>query len=61
MTKGFLDHMRIMPDHRVPGVMTYPLDDILLTTPVGASIQNSEPSSSPLNDLGFRPGNRGRR
>lgn len=35
MTKGFLDHMRIVPDHRVPGMVTYPLDEILLTTLVG--------------------------
>jgi predicted transposase YbfD/YdcC len=35
MTKGFLDHMRIVPDHRVPGMVSYPLDEILLTTLVG--------------------------
>lgn len=35
MGKGFLDHMRIVPDHRVPGMVTYPLDEILLTTLVG--------------------------
>jgi predicted transposase YbfD/YdcC len=35
MTKGFLDHMRIVPDHRIPGMVTYPLDEILLTTLVG--------------------------
>lgn len=35
MTKGLLDHMRIVPDHRVPGMATYPLDEILLTTLVG--------------------------
>lgn len=35
MSKGFLDHMRIVPDHRVPGMVTYPLDEILLSTLVG--------------------------
>ncbi len=35
MTRGFLDHMRIVPDHRIPGMVTYPLDEILLTTLVG--------------------------
>ncbi len=35
MTRGFLDHMRVVPDHRVPGMVTYPLDKILLTTLVG--------------------------
>ncbi|AZG78809.1 ISAs1 family transposase (plasmid) [Methylocystis rosea] len=35
MTKGFLDHMRVVPDHRVPGLATYPLDEILLPTLVG--------------------------
>jgi predicted transposase YbfD/YdcC len=29
---GFLDHMRIVPDHRIPGMVTYPLDEILLAT-----------------------------
>lgn len=32
MANGFLDHMRIVPDHRIPGMVTYPLDEILLTT-----------------------------
>jgi predicted transposase YbfD/YdcC len=35
MTKGFLDHMRLVLDHRIPGMVTYPLDEILLTTLVG--------------------------
>lgn len=35
MAKGFLDHMRIVPDHRIPGMLTYPLDEILLTTLLG--------------------------
>jgi hypothetical protein len=35
MTKGFSDHMWIVPDYRVPGMVTYPLDEILLTTLVG--------------------------
>lgn len=35
MTTGVLDHMRIVQDHRVPGMVTYPLDEILLSTLVG--------------------------
>lgn len=35
MGLGFLDHMRIVPDHRVVGMVTYPLDEILLATLVG--------------------------
>ena len=35
MGLGFLDHMRIVPDHRIPGMVTYPLDEILLATLVG--------------------------
>lgn len=35
MANGFLDQMRIVPDHRIPGMVTYPLDEILLTTLVG--------------------------
>ncbi|PWB95638.1 hypothetical protein C5689_00525 [Methylosinus sporium] len=27
--------MRIVPDHRIPGMVTYPLDEILLTALVG--------------------------
>jgi len=33
MSLGFLDHMRVVPDHRIPG--TYPLDEVLLATLVG--------------------------
>src|SRR5260370_33825561 len=32
---GFVDHMRAVPDHRIAGMVTYPLDEILLTTLVG--------------------------
>jgi predicted transposase YbfD/YdcC len=35
MTLGFLDHMRVVPDHRIPGMVTYPLDEILLATLAG--------------------------
>ena len=35
MTFGFLDHMRVVPDHRIPGMVTYPLDEILLATLAG--------------------------
>jgi predicted transposase YbfD/YdcC len=35
MGLGFLDHMRAVPDHRIPGMVTYPLDEILLATLVG--------------------------
>ncbi|WP_159732520.1 ISAs1 family transposase [Methylosinus sp. Ce-a6] len=35
MVTEFLAHMRIVPDHRIPGMVTYPLDEILLTTLVG--------------------------
>lgn len=35
MSLGFLDHMRVVPDHRIPGMLTYPLDEILLATLVG--------------------------
>jgi predicted transposase YbfD/YdcC len=35
MAKGFLDHMRDVPDHRISGMVTYPLDEILLTTLAG--------------------------
>ena len=34
MGLGFLDHMRIVPDHRIPGMVTYPLDDAV---PLGES------------------------
>ncbi len=32
---GFLDHMRMVPDHRISGMVTYPLDEILLATLAG--------------------------
>lgn len=35
MVSDFLAHMRIVPDHRIPGMVTYPLGEILLTTLVG--------------------------
>ena len=35
MPLGFLDHMRVVPDHRIPGMVTYPLDEVLLATLVG--------------------------
>lgn len=35
MSLGFLDHMRIVPDHRILGMVTYPLDELLLATLVG--------------------------
>jgi len=35
MGLGFLDHMRTIPDHRIPGMVSYPLDEILLATLTG--------------------------
>ena len=35
MGLGFLDHMRVAPDHRIAGMVTYPLDEILLATLTG--------------------------
>ena len=35
MSLGFLDHMRVVPDQRIPGMVTYPLDEVLLATLVG--------------------------
>jgi len=35
MSLGFLDHMRIVADHRIPGMVTYPLDEVLLAPLVG--------------------------
>src|SRR5665811_1905886 len=35
MSLGFLEHMRVVPDHRIPGMVTYPLDEVLLSTLVG--------------------------
>ncbi len=34
MGLGFLDHMRVAPDHRISGMATYPLDKILLAAVV---------------------------
>src|SRR5260370_19798027 len=35
MGLGFLDHMRVVPDHRIAGMVTYPMDEILLATLTG--------------------------
>ena len=35
MGTSFLSHMRIVPDHRIVGMVTYPLDEILLVTLTG--------------------------
>lgn len=35
MRMGFLDHLEEVEDHRVPGMTTYPLDEVLLTVLVG--------------------------
>lgn len=35
MTANFLDHIKIIEDHRIVGMVTYPLDEVLLTTLVG--------------------------
>jgi len=35
MPTAFLDHIGDVSDHRVPGMVTYPLDEILLSTLVG--------------------------
>lgn len=35
MVRGFLDFMRSVPDHRIPGMITYPFDEVLLATLVG--------------------------
>jgi len=35
MSLGFLDHMKVVADHRIPGMVTYPLDEVLLATLVG--------------------------
>ena len=32
MGSGFLDEMKQVPDHRVAGMVTFPLDEILLAT-----------------------------
>jgi len=28
MTNGFMAHMPVVPDHRIPGLVTYPRDEI---------------------------------
>jgi len=35
MTKDFSDHMRIFQDLRIPGTLTFPLEEILLSTTAG--------------------------
>jgi hypothetical protein len=35
MSFGFLAHMRVVPDHLIAGMVTYPLDEVLLATLVG--------------------------
>jgi len=35
MPIAFLDQIREISDHRVPGMVTYPLDEILLSALVG--------------------------
>jgi len=35
MSMNFLDHIKVVEDHRVPGMTTYPLDEVLLTVLVG--------------------------
>lgn len=35
MTIAFLEHIKEVPEHRVPGMVPYPLDEILLSTLVG--------------------------
>jgi hypothetical protein len=35
MSFGLLVHMVIIPDHRIAGMVTYPLDEVLLATLVG--------------------------
>ncbi len=35
MSGSFLDHIKEVEDHRVPGMTTYPLDEVLLTVLVG--------------------------
>lgn len=35
MSMSFLDHVSLVEDHRVPGMVTYPLDEVLLATLVG--------------------------
>ena len=35
MSRGFLDPTRVVPDHRIAGMVTCPLDEVLLATLVG--------------------------
>ncbi len=35
MSMTFLDHIKVVEDHRVPGMTTYPLDEVLLTILAG--------------------------
>lgn len=35
MTIALLEHIKEVPEHRVPGMVTYPLDEILLSAVVG--------------------------
>ncbi len=35
MSRNFLDHIKDVEDHRIPGMTTYPLDEVLLTVLVG--------------------------
>ena len=35
MGLGFLEYMRVVPDHRIAGMVTYPLDELLLATLTG--------------------------
>lgn len=35
MSRNFLDYIKVVEDHRVPGMTTYPLDEVLLTVLVG--------------------------
>jgi len=35
MSKNFLDYIKVVEDHRIPGMTTYPLDEVLLTVLVG--------------------------
>lgn len=35
MSRNFLDHIKVVEDPRIPGMITYPLDEVLLTVLVG--------------------------
>ena len=35
MTTNFLDHIKEIEDHRIIGMVIYPLDEVLLATLVG--------------------------